>query len=153
MRPNLSTWRRDQEVSVPHPHCLYMRKMAEKRLKERRFCSFLAELSGQLLNRLPHESLRYDIRLLDLSVGVPEESGVGRAFHAHHTMKLAAQSLPAPRGLSLEAEQLLLERFFFHCRIMYPFVQVFGGMQLLSHIIFHAMHNVNTIFSRNEGSC
>ena len=37
-------------------------------------------------------------------------------------MELTAHPLPAPRRLRLEAEQLLRERFFFHCRIMYPYV-------------------------------
>jgi len=33
-------------------------------------------------------------------------------------MKLTAHPLPAPRSLLLEAEQLLAERFLFHCRIL-----------------------------------
>ncbi len=59
---------------------------------------------------------------LDSSAGVPEESGMRRPFVSHHSMKLAAHPFPAPGRLRFEAEQLLRERFFFHCRIVYPFV-------------------------------
>jgi len=34
-------------------------------------------------------------------------------------MELAAHPFPAPRGLLLEAEQLLRERFFLHCQVPY----------------------------------
>ncbi len=74
------------------------------------------------MNRLPDISLYYDMGPLDSSAGVPEESGVRRTLVSHHSMELAAHPFPAPRGFRLEAEQLLRERFFFHCRIMYPFV-------------------------------
>jgi len=55
---------------------------------------------------------------LDLSAGIPVESGVCRPLVSHHSMKLTAHLLPAPRSLLLEAEQLLRERFLFHCRIL-----------------------------------
>ena len=70
---------------------------------------FLAELSGQLLNRLSYISLCYDVRPLDLPAGIPEEGGVCRSLVAHHSMKFVTQPLPAPRRFLLEAEQLLTE--------------------------------------------
>ena len=48
---------------------------------------------------------------LGFSAGAPEESGVRRAFLAHHSMKFTAHSFPAPRGLLPKAEQLLTEWF------------------------------------------
>ena len=63
---------------------------------------------------------------LDSSAGVPEESGVRRPLVSHHSMELTAHPFPAPRGLLPEAEQLLRERLFFHCR----------KYQLLLHLIF-----------------
>ena len=54
---------------------------------------------------------------LDSSAGVPEQSGVRRAFLAHHSMKFTAHSFPAPRRFLLEAEQLLTEWFLSHTDI------------------------------------
>ncbi len=64
----------------------------------------LAELSGYLVNRLPHILLHKDIGPLDPSAGVPEQSGVRWAFLAHHPMKFAANLFPTPRRFLLEAE-------------------------------------------------
>jgi len=64
---------------------------------------------------------------LDSSAGIPKESGVSRPLVAHHPMKLTAHPFPAPGSFLLEAEYLFGERFFFHCRIIYPFVMCLGG--------------------------
>ena len=70
------------------------------------------------MNRLPDIMLCYDIGPLDLSGGVPEESGVRRPLVTHDSMQLAAHPLPAPGRLRLEAEQLLPECFFSHTYIV-----------------------------------
>jgi len=70
------------------------------------------------VNRLPDISLYYDIGPLALSFGVPEESGVRRAFLAHHSMELAGHPFPAPGRLLLEAKQFLRECFFFWRRLL-----------------------------------
>ncbi len=51
---------------------------------------------------------------LDSSASIPKESGVCRTLVSHHAMELTAHSFPAPRGLLLEAEQLLTECFLSH---------------------------------------
>ena len=48
---------------------------------------------------------------LDVSAGIPKESGVRWAFLAHHSMELTAHLLPAPGSFLLEAEQLFRECF------------------------------------------
>ena len=67
--------------------------------------------------RLPDILLCYDIGPLDLSAGIQKESGVRRAFLAHHSMELAAHPVPAPRRFLPEAEQLLTECSLSHTHI------------------------------------
>ncbi len=54
--------------------------------------------------RLPDILLCYDIGPLDLSAGILKESGVRRAFLAHHSMNFTAHPLPAPGSFLLEVE-------------------------------------------------
>jgi len=51
---------------------------------------------------------------LDVSAGIPKESGMRWAFLAHHSMELTAHSFPAPRRFLLEALELLIEWFLSH---------------------------------------
>ncbi len=69
------------------------------------------------MNRLPDISLCDYISPLDLSTGVPVESGVRRPFVTHHSMEVAAHPFPAPRSVLPEAEQLLTECFLSHTYI------------------------------------